>query len=74
MQWRGDFFNFLNHPNFGDPYPYLTYKDANGGLTPYAAFGQITSMLNSSLSGTGAQKEFQIGGARSVQLGLKIIF
>jgi hypothetical protein len=34
---RGDFFNILNHPNFGSPINYLTSPQ----------FGQSTQMLNS---------------------------
>ena len=37
LQARGDFFNILNHPNFGSPINYLTSPQ----------FGQSTQMLNS---------------------------
>lgn len=69
LQFRGDFFNILNHPNFGSPVNYLS--DA-------AQFGQATQMLNNYL-GTGGQSGglnplYQIGGPRSIQLALKLQF
>ena len=42
LQARGDFFNILNHPNFGSPINYLTSPE----------FGYSTQMLNNYL-GTG---------------------
>src|SRR5499425_668995 len=44
LQARGDFFNILNHPNFGSPINYLSSPQ----------FGQATQMLNNSL-GSGGQ-------------------
>ena len=68
-QFRAEFFNVLNHPNFANPYgSFTTYynNDPSGGLgfgcgcvTPDAAAGNFV---------LGA------GGARDVQLGLKLIF
>ena len=68
LQARGDFFNVLNHPNFGSPINYLSSPQ----------FGQATMMLNSSL-GSGGQSGglnplYQIGGPRSIQLALKLQF
>jgi len=68
LQARGDFFNILNHPNFGSPINYLTSP----------RFGQATQMLNSYL-GSGGQSGglnplYQIGGPRSVQLALSCNF
>ena len=73
LQWRGEFFNIFNHPNFGDPSPNLGEMDGEE-LFADPSFGQITSMLNTSLGGSGAQKQFQIGGARSIQFALKLSF
>jgi len=58
----------LNHPNFGSPINSLSSPQ----------FGQATQMLNSYL-GSGGQSGglnplYQIGGPRSVQLSLKLIF
>jgi hypothetical protein len=68
-QFRAEFFNILNHPNFANPYgAFTTYynNDPSGGLgfgcgciTPDAATGNF--VLGS-------------GGARDIQLGLKLIF
>jgi hypothetical protein len=68
LQARGDFFNILNHPNFGNPINYLSSPQ----------FGQATQMLNNYL-GSGGQSGglnplYQIGGPRSIQLALKLQF
>ena len=68
LQARSDFFNILNHPNFGSPSNYLTSPQ----------FGQATQVLNSYL-GSGGQSGglnplYQIGGPRSIQLALKLQF
>jgi len=68
LQARGDFFNILNHPNFGSPINFLSSPQ----------FGQATMMLNNSL-GSGGQSGglnplYQIGGPRSIQLALKLQF
>jgi len=68
LQARADFFNILNHPNFGNPINYLSSPQ----------FGQATQMLNNSL-GSGGQSGglnplYQIGGPRSIQLALKLQF
>jgi len=68
LQARGDFFNILNHPNFGSPINYLSSPQ----------FGQSTQMLNNYL-GSGGQSGglnplYQIGGPRSIQLALKLQF
>jgi hypothetical protein len=69
LQFRGDFFNILNHPIFGSPINYLSDT---------AQFGQATQMLNNYL-GQGGQfgglnPLYQIGGPRSIQLALKLQF
>jgi hypothetical protein len=56
LQFRGDFFNILNHPNFGSPINYLSSPQ----------FGYATQMLNDYL-GSGGQsgglnRLYQIGG------------
>jgi len=67
LQFRAEFFNVFNHPNFANP---------NGSLS-IATFGQSTQMFGSSLSGgggSGLNPLYQIGGPRSIQLALKIQF
>jgi hypothetical protein len=68
LQARADFFSIFNHPNFGPPTSYMTSP----------LFGQATQMLGASL-GAGGQTGglnplFQIGGPRSAQLALKLMF
>ena len=68
LQARADFFNLFNHPNFGPPTNYMTSP----------LFGQSTQMLGASL-GAGGQTGglnplYQIGGPRSAQLALKLMF
>jgi outer membrane receptor protein involved in Fe transport len=68
LQARADLFNIFNHPNFGPPISYLSSPQ----------FGQSTQMLGASL-GSGGQSGglnplYQIGGPRSVQLALKLLF
>lgn len=74
-QWslrvRSEFFNAFNHPNFGAPDANLgTYAD--GGLARNANFGRVTRMLNTQLGGL--QQAYQMGGPRSVQASMKLIF
>ena len=68
LQLRAELFNIFNHPLFADPVVNLS-----SGL-----FGQSTQMLGRSL-GTGGQvgglnPMYQIGGPRSVQLALRLLF
>jgi len=68
LQARADFFNIFNHPNFGSPINYLSSP----------LFGQSTQMLGASL-GSGGQSGglnplYQIGGPRSAQVALKLVF
>jgi hypothetical protein len=68
LQFRAEMFNVLNHPNFGQP-------DAN---IADPTFGKSTQMLGQSLSGSlgagGLSSLYQIGGPRSIQLALKLLF
>jgi TonB dependent receptor-like, beta-barrel len=68
LQLRADVFNLFNHPNFGDP----------DSLLESETFGQSVQMLGQSLGSGGIETGFsplyQIGGPRSMQLGLKLQF
>lgn len=68
LQFRGDVFNLFNHPNFGDPVGDLSKPE----------FGRSTSMLGRSLGMGSAEGGFnplyQLGGPRSLQLGLRLLF
>jgi hypothetical protein len=62
LQFRAEFFNAFNHPNFADP----------GGNRAAGTFGRSTQMLGRSLGGLNAL--YQIGGPRSVQFALRLQF
>jgi hypothetical protein len=62
LQFRFEAFNLFNHPNFGAFQTTLTA----------ANFGQATATLGAQYSGLNAL--YQIGGARSIQLALKLLF
>jgi hypothetical protein len=68
LRFRAEFFNILNHPNFGNPTNSLTS----------ALFGRSTQTLANALGSGGANGGFnplyQIGGPRSIQLALKLQF
>jgi Carboxypeptidase regulatory-like domain/TonB dependent receptor-like, beta-barrel len=68
LRFRAEFFNILNHPNFGSPINTLTSP----------LFGFSTQMLSNSLGSGGANGGlnplYQIGGPRSIQFALKLQF
>jgi hypothetical protein len=68
LRFRAEFFNILNHPNFGNPTNSL----------PSPLFGRSTTTLANALGSGGANGGFnplyQVGGPRSIQLALKLQF
>jgi hypothetical protein len=66
LQFRAEAFNILNHPNFGTVYPYYCSSG------PGCQFGQATQTLNVSLGALSPL--YQLGGPRSMQFALKLVF
>ncbi|HVH71853.1 MAG TPA: TonB-dependent receptor, partial [Candidatus Dormibacteraeota bacterium] len=64
LQLRAEAFNVFNHPNFAA----ITNTLSSGPK----AFGYATNTLNNSLSGLNAL--YQLGGPRSLQVALKLLF
>jgi hypothetical protein len=70
LQFRAEMFNVLNHPNFAPPI---------SDLSNTSQFGVSTQTLGNYLSGGnvgrgGLSPLYQVGGARSIQLALKLVF
>jgi hypothetical protein len=59
LQFRAEFFNVLNHPNFALPNASAFVQTANGGGAPNPTFGKITATTTSS---------------RQIQFALKLLF
>jgi hypothetical protein len=72
LQFRTEFFNIFNHPNFGDP----CCLQSNFISNP--TFGRSPSTLAGSLGSGGVNGGFnplyQVGGPRSIQFALKLQF
>ena len=68
LQFRAEMFNILNHPNFADP----------SGAMSSTSFGYSTQMLSRDLGqggvNGGLNPLYQVGGPRSIQLALRIVF
>lgn len=68
LQFRAEIFNIVNHPNFASPQADISSSN----------FGQSTQMLADGLGANvgngGFSSLYQLGGPRSVQLALKLIF
>ncbi len=78
FQLKMEMFNILNHPNFNDPASSIGSVLANGTFTVPATFGRSQSMLGTGLGSGGVNGGlsplYQLGGARSTQFSMKLIF
>ena len=75
LEFLAEMFNVLNHPNFGPPAGDLGAPVPNGN----PQFGVSSAMLGQSLAGGnvgagGLSPLYQVGGPRSVQFALKLVF
>ena len=68
VQFRAEAFNVFNHPNFG----FINSNYCSVGAGTGCTFGQATSTLANSLGGLSPL--YQMGGRRSMQFALKLIF
>ena len=73
LQFRGDFFNILNHPNFTNPdggiCSSITYTATSGTCIPNPNFGRSSQTIADVAGGAIGN-----GTARQVQFSLKLIF
>jgi hypothetical protein len=76
VQFRGDLFNVLNHPNFGDP-GNMGICNSIGLATSSATAGCVTNLQFAAVGQTIADADNTLvgsGTARQIQLALKLIF
>ena len=73
LQFRAEAFNIFNHPNFGTVNQYYCSLDPSSpAYSEACTFGQANATLNVSLGALSPL--YQLGGPRSMQFALKLIF
>jgi hypothetical protein len=72
LQFRSEFFNILNHPNFANPSGFLAETLGTDIFPAGNDFGIPTQMFGRGLGGV--NPIFQVGGPRSIQFALRLEF
>jgi hypothetical protein len=70
LQFRSEMFNIVNRPNFGPPND--QFGEGGFGLATQTLAQSLSSQEN--VGGGGFNPLYQIGGPRSIQLAMKLIF
>ena len=75
LQFRAEMFNVLNHPNFGPPNGAFI-SPPNGGPAGFGLSNQMLgrSFAGNNLGGGAFDPLYQLGGPRSIQFALKLVF
>jgi hypothetical protein len=74
LQFRAEMFNVLNHPNFGQPQAGIGFPNFGMSTQTLGKYLNGGNSGTSNLGGGAFNPLYQIGGPRSIQLALKLVF